>query len=105
MPTKAAKLIRTRAQRIPFRPRDRYSNKGRIHSRRPILSSSSFAWNTAADHTFRVADKRKLSGYPLVNTSSSAQLYMIGDGSWRNAHRPNWRDRPWSNGFLLPAID
>src|ERR1700741_3589759 len=42
MPTKAAKLIRTRAQRIPFRPGDRYSNKGRIHSRRPILSSSSF---------------------------------------------------------------
>src|ERR1700741_1806361 len=42
MPTKAAKLIRTRAQRIPFRPGYRYSNKGRIHSRRPILSSSSF---------------------------------------------------------------
>src|SRR6516225_12405775 len=42
MPAKAAKLIRTRAQRIPFRPGDRYSNKGRIHSRRPILSPSSF---------------------------------------------------------------
>src|ERR1700741_160184 len=42
MPTKTAKLIRTRAQRIPFRPGDRYSNKGRIHSRRPILSSSPF---------------------------------------------------------------
>src|ERR1700751_1220775 len=42
MPTKAAKLKRTRAQRIPFRPGDRYSNRGRIHSRRPILSSSSF---------------------------------------------------------------
>src|ERR1700692_3717010 len=36
---KAALLKRTRAQRIPFRPGVRYSNKGRIHSRRPILSS------------------------------------------------------------------
>ena len=54
MPTKAALLKRTRAQRIPFRPGDRYSNKGRIHSRRPILSSSLFACKTAADHTFRV---------------------------------------------------
>ncbi len=43
---------RTRAQRIPFRQGDRYSNKGRIHSRRPILSSSFFACKTAADHTF-----------------------------------------------------
>ena len=53
MPPKAALLNRTRAQRIPFRPGDRYSNKGRIHSRRPILSSSFFACKTAADHTFR----------------------------------------------------
>jgi hypothetical protein len=42
MPAEAAKLIRTRAQRIPFRPGDRFSNKGRIHSRRPILPPSSF---------------------------------------------------------------
>ena len=35
MPAKAATLNRTRAQRIPFRPGDRCSNKGRIHSRRP----------------------------------------------------------------------
>jgi hypothetical protein len=54
MPTKAAKLKRTRAQRIPFRPGDRYSNKGRIHSRRPILSSAFFACKTTADHTFRM---------------------------------------------------
>src|ERR1022692_884965 len=54
MPSKAALLKRTRAQRIPFRPGDRYSNKGRIHSRRPILSFSFFACKTAADHTFRV---------------------------------------------------
>src|SRR6516164_1259453 len=53
--SKAAILNRTRAQRIPFRPGDRYSNKGRIHSRRPILSSSFFACKTAADHTFRFA--------------------------------------------------
>lgn len=32
--------------------RSSYSNKGRIHSRRPILSSSFFACKTAADHTF-----------------------------------------------------
>jgi Helix-turn-helix domain len=38
-PTKAALLKRTRAQRIPFRPGDRYSNKGRIHSRRPTCHS------------------------------------------------------------------
>ena len=55
MPSKAALLKRTRAQRIPFRPGVRYSNKGRIHSRRPILSSSLFACKTAADHTFRIA--------------------------------------------------
>src|ERR1022692_2759050 len=54
MPSKAALLKRTRAQRIPFRPGVRYSNKGRIHSRRPILSSAFFACKTAADHTFRV---------------------------------------------------
>jgi len=54
--SKAALLKRTRAQRIPFRPGDRYSNKGRIHSRRPILASSFFACKTAADHTFRFAD-------------------------------------------------
>src|ERR1700734_232917 len=40
-----------------------------------------------------------------ISTSNSAQLYMIGDGGWLNAYRPYWRDRPWSNGFLLPAID
>ena len=51
---KAELLKRTRAQRIPFRPGVRYSNQGRIHSRRPILSSSLFACKTAADHTFRV---------------------------------------------------
>src|SRR6516165_9600090 len=56
MPTKAAKVKRTRAQRIPFRPGDRYSNKGRIHSRRPILSSAFFACKTTADHTFRITD-------------------------------------------------
>src|SRR5271166_6540961 len=38
-PTKAALLSRTRAQRIPFRPGDSYSNKGRIHSRRPTRHS------------------------------------------------------------------
>ena len=54
MPAKAALLKRTRAQRIPFRPGVRYSDKGRIHSRRPILSSSFLACKTAADHTFRV---------------------------------------------------
>ncbi len=53
MPSKAALLKRTRAQRIPFRPGVCYSNKGRIHSRRPILSSSFPACKTAADHTFR----------------------------------------------------
>src|ERR1700758_5338460 len=37
MPTKAALLKRTRAQRIPFRPGDRYSNRARIHSRRPLV--------------------------------------------------------------------
>src|SRR6266496_425227 len=42
MPLKAALLKRTRAQRIPFRPGVRYSNGGRIHSRRPILSFSFF---------------------------------------------------------------
>ncbi len=52
MPLKAALLKRTRAQRIPFRPGVRYSNRGRIHSRRPFLSSSFFACKTAADHTF-----------------------------------------------------
>jgi hypothetical protein len=36
MPTKAAKLKKTRAQRIPFRPGVRYSNRGRIHSHRPF---------------------------------------------------------------------
>src|SRR5450631_2526875 len=55
MPPKAALLKRKRSQRIPFRPGNRYSNKGRIHSRRPILSSSLFACKTAADHTFRIA--------------------------------------------------
>src|ERR1035441_6692135 len=54
---KAALLKRTRAQRIPFRPGDRYSNKGRIHSRRPILSFSFFACKTAADHTFRLGPR------------------------------------------------
>src|ERR1039457_5691342 len=58
MPAKAALLKRTRAQRIPFRPGVRYSNKGRIHSRRPILSSAFFACKTAADHTFRLAGHR-----------------------------------------------
>src|ERR1700739_2315180 len=70
MPAKAAKLKRTRAQRIPFRPGVRYSNRGRIHSRRPILSSSFFACKTAADHTFRMADYTDiawvLGPFPLV---------------------------------------
>ena len=61
MPSKAALLKRTRAQRIPFRPGVRYSNKGRIHSRRPILSSSLFACKTAADHTFRVDGIQRLT--------------------------------------------
>src|SRR3974390_997129 len=65
--SKAALLKRTRAQRIPFRPGDRYSNKGRIHSRRPTLASSFFACKTAADHTFRLADNTgtTLAGQPI----------------------------------------
>src|ERR1700751_4374407 len=81
MPTKAAKVIRTRAQRIPFRPGDRYSNKGRIHSRRPIPSSSFFACNTAADHTLpdlgaRRADyaMKRHKSYP-----SSLTLVLLSD--------------------------
>jgi hypothetical protein len=63
---KAALLTRTRAQRIPFRPGDRYSNKGRIHSRRPILPPSFFACKTAAEHTFRVIGWLTLLSIPLV---------------------------------------
>ena len=59
---KAALLKRTRAQRIPFRPGVHYSNKGRIHSRRPILSFSFFACKTAADHTFRIDGQNEAAG-------------------------------------------
>jgi hypothetical protein len=67
MPIKAALLKRTRAQRIPFRPGVRYSNKGRIHSRRLFLSSSFFACKTAADHTFRLAGHSPRTRVIVVN--------------------------------------
>ena len=72
MPLKAALLKRTRAQRIPFRPGARYSNKGRIHSRRPIPSSSLFACKTAADHTFR------LGGQPPTTVLVCVSPLVIG---------------------------
>ncbi len=86
MPLKAALLKRTRAQRIPFRPGVRYSNQGRIHSRRPILSSSLFACKTAADHTFRV-DGDRLGGerierkYPLTLLfgTTEVEMFQCGD--------------------------
>jgi hypothetical protein len=78
MPPKAALLKRTRAQRIPFRPGDRYSNKGRIHSRRPFLSSSFFACKTAADHTFRfVVTRHNPSGEYLL-------CFIVGKAGLRN---------------------
>jgi hypothetical protein len=48
---------------------ERYSNKGRIHSRRPILSFSLFACKTAADHTFRFQVLRKILGYGVPSAS------------------------------------
>src|ERR1039457_1822193 len=81
MPSKAALLKRTRAQRIPFRPGVRYSNQGRIHSRRPILSSSLFACKTAADHTFR------LGGYPTATLNIGELYRSLGVATvFENAH-------------------
>ena len=51
----------------------RYSNKGRIHSRRPILSSSFFACNTAADHTVRVA------GYTAIAKDTNHRNSSMSD--------------------------
>ena len=97
MPSKAALLKRTRAQRIPFRPGVRYSNKGRIHSRRPILSSSFFACKTAADHTFHVVFTLPHELNPLALTtprrffdllfeaSSQTLLEVAADPKWLGA--------------------
>lgn len=83
MPAKAALLKRTRAQRIPFRPGDRYSNIGRIQSRRPFLSSSFFACKTAADHTCWLAhhsDRTGSSGHPSANTDLNCSgISIAGD--------------------------
>jgi hypothetical protein len=49
----------------------------------------------------RFADHSEAIRPPRLNGSSSVQLYMIGDGGWRNAYRPYWRNRPRRNGFLL----
>src|SRR5215469_7357080 len=80
MPSKAATLKRTRAQRIPFRPGDRYTNKGRIHSRRPTLSSSFFACKTAADHTFR------LGGYSGIDSSRIRRQSYFLNRCQRRSH-------------------
>ena len=40
-----------------------HSNQGRIHLRRPTLSLSFFACNSAADHTFRMADNQTESTF------------------------------------------
>jgi hypothetical protein len=82
MPSKAALLERTRAQRIPFRPGVRYSDKGRIHSRRPILSSSLFACKTAADHTCRGRDDPHGSPPAQIRTSASTHTALLKN-EWR----------------------
>src|ERR1035441_3142053 len=84
MPAKAALLKRTRAQRIPFRPGVRYSNKGRIHSRRPILSFSFFACKTAADHTFRVGGD--LTGTVKIASKSTLEARCFIDCQIGRAH-------------------
>ncbi len=98
MPSKAALLKRTRAQRIPFRPGVRYSNKGRIHSRRPILSSSFFACKTAADHTFRIAHIY-VSQSQEKSTGFLGALRRARDGSDQNLPLRNSASRP-----MVPAL-
>src|ERR1035441_4985623 len=104
MPSKAALLKRTRAQRIPFRPGDRYSNKGRIHSRRPILSSSLFACKTAADHKFlfrSFTDNPFLS--QLVRIQSERGQHVIDTGVYGLVRHPMYlgADLMFVGGALL----
>ncbi len=73
MPTKAAKLKRTRAQRIPFRPGDRYSNRGPDTFAQTNSVTFIFACNTAADHTFRVADNLEVM---LIQSSAVSKLLI-----------------------------
>src|SRR5580698_8599716 len=55
---------------------------------------------------FEIADHSEAVG---PSTSKFIeQRSALYDRSWRvgeNAYRPYWRDRPWCNGFLLPALD
>src|SRR5215469_4400124 len=77
MPPKAAKLIRTRAQRTPFRPGDRFSNKGRIHSRRPILSSSFFALQNGGGPYITVC--RSLGSWPDILLREHSLVVLVAD--------------------------
>lgn len=91
MPAKALSLNRTRAQRILFRPADRYSNKGPIHSRRPLRPSSCFACKTAVDHTFRFYLARALERAEI------GEEYLKSIGSLRELlelHFSAWPETP-----------
>src|SRR5271165_4979168 len=91
MPSKAALLKRTRAQRIPFRPGVRYSNKGRIHSRRPILSSSFFRLQNGGGPYIPDGPQsdRNATGWRVLLSAHLPSTFMRAYARARPAQWPN----------------